>query len=298
MRYRTIAGEFHIHYPDIPRQGPQPDGDTITFKPDAPGSVWSLTRFGNHGPDFNGRGNLGVRFEGIDALETHFQRTHQAPQLAYRARDFMLAHLGFKDIEFWEDLPDVVERVGNNPRRGYILANGVDGNGRILAFVYVGEPPASNGEDAFLDEATMLQSANLALIQAGLAYAAIYTSLPLDLAAVLRTEIRVIREQEKGIFEQESFDTQRAAGISNLDELQVMVIWPKLFRRLASFFSSGHTDLGQFIGWLRDDETHRDDRLLLPSGELGNMHDLVVIGNSAMRLRWNPEEVTILPDNA
>jgi hypothetical protein len=126
------------------------DGDTITFKPDVPEFLWSLTRFGDRGPDFNARGMVSVRFEGIDALETHFQDTHQAPKLAYQARDFMLAHLGSEDIEFWEDSPNVVESVRNNPRRGYILANGIDGNGRILAFVYVEEPAGSDGEDAFL----------------------------------------------------------------------------------------------------------------------------------------------------
>ena len=34
LRYTVIKGEYWIHYTDIPRQGPQPDGDTITFHPD------------------------------------------------------------------------------------------------------------------------------------------------------------------------------------------------------------------------------------------------------------------------
>jgi hypothetical protein len=107
-----------------------------------------------------------------------------------------------------------------------------------------------------------------------------------------------VRTKRAGLYGQETFDTQRAAPIRNLDELETMVIWPKLFRRLAGFFSSGHADLGEFVDWLRADEIHRDDRVLLPTGEFGNMHDLVVIDNGTMRLRWDPEDVTILPDSA
>jgi hypothetical protein len=298
MRYRTITGEFHIHYPDLPRQGPQPDGDTITFKPDTPSHIRSLERFGPFGPNFNKRGMIGVRFEGIDALETHFKESHQELDLAYKSRDLMLAHLGFEDIEFWDHNPNVVKSVRNNPQKGYIVANGIDGNGRVLAFVYSGQAAHSDGESTFLDEGLIMQSANMAVVTAGLAYAAIYTSLPLDLANVIREQVREVRATGVGIFGQESFDTKKSAPIQGLDELEQMVMWPKLFRRLVSFFSSGHEDLRDFEDWLREDSIHRDDRLLLPTGELGNMHDLVVLDGDTLRLQWNPEEVTILPDNA
>ena len=297
MRYRTIVGEFHIHYPDRPRQGPQPDGDTITFKPDDPSFIRSLMRFGNFGPDFNRRGMIGVRFEGIDALETHFQGSHQQPELAYQARDFMLAHMGFQNVVFFDDNPDVVQSVSDHPRRGYILANGIDGNGRVLAFVYPGQPSHADGELTFLDRPLMMSSANLAVLGAGLAYAAIYTSLPIDLATDLRMVTREIRASSSRLYGRESFDTQTSSPINDLDELESMVMWPKLFRRLVSFFSSGHSALADLDQWLREDPVHRDDRLLLPNGELGNMHDLVVVERNAIRLALNPEEVTILPDN-
>ena len=28
-----LAGEFVIRYPDLPRGGPEPDGDTVKFRP-------------------------------------------------------------------------------------------------------------------------------------------------------------------------------------------------------------------------------------------------------------------------
>ena len=36
-----LTGEFVIRYPDLPRSGPQPDGDTIKFAPDSPSLVES-----------------------------------------------------------------------------------------------------------------------------------------------------------------------------------------------------------------------------------------------------------------
>jgi hypothetical protein len=43
-RYTVIKGKFWIHYPDMPRQGPEPDGDTVTFQPDDVTLVRQLPR--------------------------------------------------------------------------------------------------------------------------------------------------------------------------------------------------------------------------------------------------------------
>jgi hypothetical protein len=36
--YTLLRGQFVIRYDDIPRQGPEPDGDTVKFLPDTPGT--------------------------------------------------------------------------------------------------------------------------------------------------------------------------------------------------------------------------------------------------------------------
>lgn len=33
MSYTLLRGEFVIRYPDLPREGPEPDGDTVKFAP-------------------------------------------------------------------------------------------------------------------------------------------------------------------------------------------------------------------------------------------------------------------------
>ena len=65
-----MSGDFYILYPDLPRNGPQPDGDTISFLPANDDLIRSLPRFSGVAPDRKHLGTYSVRFEGIDASET------------------------------------------------------------------------------------------------------------------------------------------------------------------------------------------------------------------------------------
>ena len=97
MPYTLLAGAFVIRYPDLPRGGPEPDGDTVKFAPDTPALVEALPRVSGRPPDLNARG-ISVRLEAIDALETHFAETHQELAGANAARDELLRRLGFTGV--------------------------------------------------------------------------------------------------------------------------------------------------------------------------------------------------------
>src|SRR5215213_4569917 len=97
-----LLGEFVIRYPDLPRQGPEPDGDTVKFRPDSRALVEALRRPSGRPPDINARG-VSVRLEAIDALETHFEETHQELAGANSARDALLRGLGFTGVTFFPD---------------------------------------------------------------------------------------------------------------------------------------------------------------------------------------------------
>ncbi|MGD9851191.1 MAG: hypothetical protein AB7T38_07980 [Nitrospirales bacterium] len=101
--YTLIKGTFHIHYPDSPRNGPQPDGDTIKFLPNTRQLIENLPRNGRP-PKFTQTGITTLRFEGIDTLETHFSTNgtlaHQHIALALAARDTLLAQMGFGEVQF------------------------------------------------------------------------------------------------------------------------------------------------------------------------------------------------------
>jgi hypothetical protein len=295
-RYTLIKGNYWIHYPDRPRQGPQPDGDTIRFQPDNPELVRGLPWFSGIGPDFNARGNIAVRYEGIDALETHFGDAHQELQFANAAREENLRLLGFRNVRYFSELPNVVQSVDANPLPGYVIANGIESNGRLLGLVYAGSTEQPDGSNIFVDAAILDQSVNSKLVSAGLAYVEPYDTMPITLVQHLRQVIGSARQAQSGFFPSEDISLTNAASVPDLATLQDLVMWPKLFRRLIAYFSQGHAGLGQFDHWLRQDPIHRDDTLRLPNGERANMHDAFVINGNSMRLLFNPEELLIAPD--
>lgn len=294
--YTLIKGDFHIFYPSMPRQGPEPDGDTLKFLADDLSLVEGLT--GGRRADFNNWGMVNVRFEGIDALETHFSGMHQNMEWAEAARDAVLRKVGFRQVRFWPDLPAKIQSVQNNPQRGYILARGLDTFGRIIAFVYAGNINRRNGSNVDVDTRLLNQSVNAKLISAGLVYPAFYTSLPVDLKDRLADLTVQAWNNNRGLWPDDTANVLYWHRIGNLATLEQLAIWPKLFRRMARYFASGHRGLRGFDSWLRDDPRDRDDRLELPSGEIGNMHDVIEVDGNWIRMNYWPEEIVILPDNA
>jgi endonuclease YncB( thermonuclease family) len=298
MTYMVLHGQFVIRYADRPRQGPEPDGDTVKFQPDSPALLESLPRPSGIPPDLNARG-ISVRLEAIDALETHFGETHQELGGAEAARDELLARLGFTGVTFFPDLPNKVQSANQDTVRGHVLSNGVDANGRLIAFVYPGEHPAPDGTLVFVDEKLAARSVNGELLAAGHAYPAFYATLPTDLRAHLSELSRAARAARAGLWPRSTADPDRAATVTGLDDLQNQVIWPKLFRRIVPYLAAGFTDFDGFDAWLRADPVHRDDEIfLIRRLERGNLHDVVRGAGPTIQLTEWPEDFIITPDPA
>ena len=300
MPYTLLRGEFVIRYADLPRQGPEPDGDTVKFRPDTPGLVEALPRRSGHPPDINARG-ISVRFEAIDALETHFGETYQELTGANAARDRMLATLGFTNVTFFPDLPNKIASADQDTLRGHVLSNGVDANGRLIGFVYAGEAAGPDGGSVFVDEALVDQSVNAALLRAGLAYPAFYATLPGSLRTHLAGVSRTARATQapSGLWPRSTADPNGAATVTDLAGLEQLVMWPKLFRRIVPYLAAGYGDFDKFDTWLRDDPVNRDDELfLLDRLERGNLHDVVDAAGQRVRLTVWPEDFVISPDPA
>jgi endonuclease YncB( thermonuclease family) len=301
-RYTLILGDFYIRYPDLPRNGPEPDGDTINFLPDNDDLVRGLPRFGTVGPDRRHLGTYGTRFEGIDTLETHFENQHQDLKFAQAARDRMLQTIGFGEVTFWADRPNKVETAQLHPIRGYLLANGVESNGRVLGLVYTGETTlpglegVGDGDRAFVDEQLLESSVNADLVRAGLAYAELYATMPVDLIHRMRQLIATARAGGVGLWPNEHLTIATRVDPRSVADLSTLIMFPKLYRRLVKYFKAGHQDLTSFDTWLRADPINRDDRVLLPTGELGNLHDLYDVTAKGIQLVHLPEELTFAPD--
>lgn len=300
MTYMLLRGEFVIRYPDLPRSGPEPDGDTVKFRPDQPRLVEALPRPSGTPPDLNARG-ISVRLEAIDALETHFAESHQELAGANAARDELLRILGFTNVEFFEDLPNKVRSADQDSVRGHVLTNGVDANGRLIAFAFPGDAPDPDGTTVFVDDATVDASVNAQLLAAGHAYPAFYATLPATLRDHLAVLSRGARHAQPplGLWPRSTADPNGAATVADLAALEELAIWPKLFRRLVPYLATGATSFDGLDAWLRADPVHRDDELFrLDILERANIHDVVRGAGPHIQLTVWPEDFVISPDPA
>ena len=84
MPFVTIKGSFHLCGQSAAGNptGFQPDGDSMQFKPDQPKLLDRLERTAD-AYRLTSIGSTQLRFEGIDALELHFEGHHQPRQCAH-----------------------------------------------------------------------------------------------------------------------------------------------------------------------------------------------------------------------
>src|SRR5262249_4328875 len=155
----------------------------------------------------------------------------------------------------------------DNPLPGYVLANGIEANGRLLGLVYAGDFHSPDGEKTFVTAELLEKSINANLVKAGLVYVEPYDTMPISLIRHLRHLITQQRNANKGLWKSESITTKKSAPIPNLIHLEALIMWPKLFRRLASYFAEGHVGLSAFDDWIREEPVGRDDSLRIPDGE-------------------------------
>jgi hypothetical protein len=189
MPYRLIKGSFHLFYHGTRAVGSQPDGDSVWFKPKDQAALLNL---GGREPKYNKGGFLQLRFEAIDALEIHFNQTHQNLENASAARDFNLNDIGFKKVEFSKS-GFTVKSASPHPIDGYILARSIDPYGRPVSFVFSGSHLKPHGSDIFLDVKLLNNSINAELSRSGQAFPTFYTGLPVD----LRNQIKKLINSSK-----------------------------------------------------------------------------------------------------
>jgi endonuclease YncB( thermonuclease family) len=305
--YRVITGQFHLYYttPAGKHQGFEPDGDTIRFKPDrgitafkdiekdaVPGGAVAPGTKKPRPVEFNAAGMCSLRFEAIDAIELHFQGEFQDDRLAKAARDHMLRKAGFKSAEFSGERLTFGKVAQPHPVDGYLITRGVDPNGRVISFVYAGAPAEADGSATFLTTTRVRSSINASILNAGHAYPTFYTGLPTDLRKTMASLGRKARKPAKGIWKQPN--PRAPFKATNLQALATSKIWPKLFRRLVSYFKATGGPLAGFDAWLRSGG--EDDMLfILARGELGNLHDAVKVANGKISLRYDSDELIIVP---
>lgn len=292
MPYRIVKGEFHLFYKKQKLVGSQPDGDSVWFKPD---DRALLRRLGDNARDavFNAGGFTLLKFEGVDALELSFRGLHQFSEGAIKARNFTLNHLGFRNVEFSDGEGVSVRDADPHPIPGYILTKAIDPDGRPVSFVFAEKLNRQDGSEARLNIAWMSKSINARLAEAGWAYPAYYEGLPPDLRNQFTALINTAWGNRRGLWGKDK--SRIGATLSDLDGLQKIALWPKLFRRLLAYFKGKNAGLAGFDAWLRASAV-RDDKLwIISEARAAHLHNVIKISRNKISMVHPPEDLVIVP---
>jgi endonuclease YncB( thermonuclease family) len=300
VAYRLLTGRFVLRYAESPGAGPTPDGDTLKFRPDDPALVEELGLASGVEPTLSAQYRISLRLQAVDALELNFEGSHQEAALARAARDGLLARLGFADVVWDPARPAQAAAANADEMPGWVLADGIEQNGRLVAFAYPGGPPLADGSQVAVDEAMLRVSVNLRMLAEGLVYPMLYTSLPVELRDLCREVAAAARAARRGVWKRAVADPGSAADLSRgAAALPDLVMWPKLFRRLARYFATGRRDPGGFRRWLAAGPADRDDAVLvLDTGQLTRLHEIVAVDGDRVRLSLWPDAFAVLPVRA
>ncbi|MCK5291243.1 MAG: hypothetical protein KAR39_04395 [Thermoplasmata archaeon] len=291
MPYTLVKGEFHLYYKISRHVGSRPDGDSLWFKPNDPAK---LSNIAGRGVSFNNGGCAQLRFETIDALELHYKGTEQNHDLAVAARDCTTEEAGFTGIEYAPELYTSVRTATPHPTKGYILTRNVDPYGRPVSFVFAGTTNQPEDDKRWLDTKWLDESFNAALARSGNAYPAFYTGLPTDLRNRILELVAQARKTREEVWKKDS--STKGFRLSTLKKLEDLTIWPKLFRRLVTYFKDDEfAGIAGFDAWLRASSTRDDKVWIISKGELGNMHDVIEVQQNKMLMIHRPGDLIIVP---
>ena len=72
-----------------------------------------------------------------------------------------------------------------------------------------------------------------------------------------------------------------------------LVMFPKLFRRLADYFAETEGGLAAINEWVRNSDK-RDDKLIFATRAVGNLHDVYEVKSNRILLRIQPKDVDVI----
>src|SRR3954451_13101574 len=229
MPLHAIPGTFRI-------LGASPDGDSIRFYPDDP-QAFAKARIGAR---VNASGGAQLRFDAIDALETHYTPRsaphpwRQPTHLGNGAAGALLDLLGFAHVE--RDAHGTVTAADPDRRPGYILTRFADKYGRAVSFAFAGSRDGGTDGPVFLEVPELQGSVNHRLLSAGWVYPTFYSKLFVDLRTELARVAVAAREANSGVWQDDA--TLSGFTVASREQLQDdVVILPKLFRRLADYLT-------------------------------------------------------------
>jgi endonuclease YncB( thermonuclease family) len=292
LPFLVISGSYHLvgQTKSGSPSGFEPDGDSVQFRPDQPALLDRLARVGS-AYRLTSIGSTQLRVEGIDALELHFEGSHQPRPLADQSRDFLTGALGMNPVPYKppDDLR-VKPPVPKDDTRGFILARSLEAHGRPVAFAFLGDPPAAGGSEFVLKTPLLRKSLNYQSLRDGQSYPLFYDTLFARFRNVFAAAASQARIAKRGLWDSDRTAAGVTAG-SGTDLEESGVVFPKLFRRLTTFLHQHPGDLAGFLPWLA--KTH-EQVLDLSSGNFTHFDNVIRVTQDKVRLIRLPEQLVFV----
>lgn len=272
-QYKIIAGTFHV-------KGFSPDGDSIRFQAKDP-SHWDFFTWGEGANKEAKRKQL--RVESIDALETHYDGYHQPRTFALAALESLLEMVGIKDVVYSLGLTQIVD--ADDGKAGFIASSSIDRFGRPVSYLFPKSAKLTDG--AIVDSANLPidDSVNFQLARQGLVYPTFYKGTDRVLAEKIRAVVTRARKTKRGIW---SIDRTPGFFLYDIRTLQEdILLLPKLFRRLVSFFN-GYSDFNQLGDYLAK---QKDGLELWDGTRKKSLAELMKISGRRIQLKTPVEDI-------
>ena len=276
MPFNLIKGTFHV-------QGYQPDGDTIRFRAND-NRNWEL--LGGPPVRLNRRSHASLRFEAIDALETHYQGTHQPEEWGNASTDRLIELAGISSVTWSENRQRVTEANDGTP--GYILSRSTERYRRPVAFVFSGTTERADGDVVRLEVDLLEESINYQLAAEGLVYPTYYEGLFSSLRNKITEVVQNARNNNLGLWSEDR--TVSGFSISSLDDAQNVVMMPKLFRRIISWLRENDPSL-RFSAYMDD----RDPIIDLRLANFTHFDSVIEESDNNIQLATQPENLVFRP---
>ncbi len=269
--------------------GKEPDGDSVRFKPLDVKDFSEISNSFKLRP--NKEGTIQLRFENIDAPETHYG--HDAQPLGAESRDKLLELIGFKS--FKKDKTNLNKIVETKPVEiaATVLTKAADSYGRPISYVLIGHKYQS-GEWTTIDSKTLRTSLNYKMVELGFAYPLFYNSNPKTHRKLFRAAAIAARTKDLGVWKT---DESELFVLETIDSVKVggQLIFPKLFRRCVDFFKAKAAGFDKGLkDWLLVTPDENDPIIVNENLDL-KLSDILEQQNRRIRVKVDVLDIVVVP---
>jgi len=251
--------------------GKSPDGDSMRFVAGTPQDFAKLAFA--HRLRMSVDGSVQLRFEAIDAPETHYE--HLAQPLGDQARDALLKLAGFSHITFTKE---TVQSATPLEIPAVIVAKMIEVNGRPVAYIFTGsEPNLHDGQPVTALESFLPRSLNMHMLDNGLAYLTLYTSTLPTHRAICVQHAQAARSKRIGVWAKDTTKHFTLANQQSIGPAGELVL-PKIFRRCSDYLRAQQGGFaGNLAEWLisTSQSAHNENDLLELLGKTLRLSDII-----------------------